>query len=125
MREEIDAILEAGDLMLNAPSDLAEFIDNPSIKRSRTSQILVLFKERLERHRHVPRMYHYVCWASGTVKVRDAWGHAEYLKCSSFNGDFNCGYRGCKDGLIKGVKELDDREQHQNWLLDKVLKELK
>ena len=47
MREKIDAILEAGEMFLNAPDDLAEFIDKPAVKRSRTDQILALICEEI------------------------------------------------------------------------------
>jgi len=49
MREKIDAILEAGEMFLNAPDDLAEFIDKPAVKRSRTDQILALICEEIEK----------------------------------------------------------------------------
>jgi len=49
MKEKIDAILEAGEMFLNAPDDLAEFIDKPAIKRSRTDQILALICEEIEK----------------------------------------------------------------------------
>ena len=78
-------------------------------------------REEIGKLRHIPQKYHYVCWASGTLVVKDKWGDSEYYQCPSFNGDFNCGHRGCKDGLIKGVKEVTDYEKHQNWLLDKIL----
>lgn len=40
VREQIGAILEAGDMFLSLPDDLAEFIDAPSVKQSRVDQIL-------------------------------------------------------------------------------------
>lgn len=40
VRREIDAILEAGDMFINPPADLAEFIDKGAVKQSRTDQIL-------------------------------------------------------------------------------------
>ena len=40
IKEEINAILEAGDMFLSPPEDLAEFIDKGAVKQSRTEQIL-------------------------------------------------------------------------------------
>jgi len=88
-------------------------------------QILTLLKERVGKFRHIPTGYHYVCWASGPVVVQDKWGHNEYYYCPHFNGDFNCGHRGCKDGVIKGVKSLTDYERHQTEMLDRILEVLK
>jgi len=48
MRSEIDAILEAGEMMLNPPDDLAEFIDKPAVKKSRTDQLISLFRRTVE-----------------------------------------------------------------------------
>lgn len=45
LREKIDGILKAGDLFLNPPDDLAEFIDNPAVEKSRTDQVLKACKE--------------------------------------------------------------------------------
>jgi len=84
-----------------------------------------LISEEIAKVENKPRYYHYVCRASGTVKVKDEWGTAEYYYCPCFDGDFNCGYKGCKDGVIEGVKELTDIEQHENWMLDKILSLLK
>jgi len=49
LREKLDAILEAGKMMLNAPEDLAEFIDKKAVKQSRTDQILALIKQNYVR----------------------------------------------------------------------------
>lgn len=48
LREDVDAILEAGDLFLKPPDDLAEFIDSGAVKTSRTDQILALFTAKCE-----------------------------------------------------------------------------
>jgi len=44
IKEQIDAILEAGDMVLKPPADLAEFIDKPAVKWSRTDQIHEAYK---------------------------------------------------------------------------------
>ena len=90
----------------------------------RADQILAPIKQKIEGLRHIAKGHHYVCWASGTVIVVDKWGITEYLRCPYFDGDFNCGYRGCKDGMIKGFEDLTDMERHENSMLDKVLKAL-
>ena len=43
--ERIEGILEAGDMMLNPPDDLAGFVDKGAVKKSRTDQILQACKE--------------------------------------------------------------------------------
>ena len=49
IRDKIDAILEAGEIMLNPPDDLAEFIDKNAVKQSRADQILTLISEEIEK----------------------------------------------------------------------------
>lgn len=44
-REKLGAILKAGDLMLNAPSDMGEFIDKEAIYKSRIDQIFTILKQ--------------------------------------------------------------------------------
>ena len=72
-----------------------------------------------------PEYYHYVCWASGIALVIDKWGEAPTYECHCYNGDFNCGYRGCKSGTIVGGLELQDFQRHQNSMLDDILRSLK
>jgi len=86
------------------------------------TQMLETLREEIEKVENKPSQYHYVCYASGMAKIRDERGSEKTYKCHSFDGDFNCGYRGCKDGIIKGHKELTDIEQHENWMLQKILK---
>lgn len=88
-----------------------------------TEYLLHLLRTRFESLREHPRYYHYVCWGSGTVMVRDKWGHEPTLKCRSYNGDFNCGCRACPwpDGVITGILLLTDDQVHYNTMLDRVL----
>lgn len=72
-----------------------------------------------------PSYYHYVCWASGMALVIDKWGEVPTYECHCYNGDFNCGYRGCKSGTIVGDLELQDFQRHQNSMLDDILRSLK
>ena len=99
----------------------ANFICYPYSEEEETNQLLTLLREGIEKLRYNPTQYHYVCWASGIVKVRDEWGSEETHQCRAFNGDFNCGYRECKTGVIKGRKELRDWERAENEMLQKVL----
>jgi len=86
------------------------------------SKILSYQIEEIKKVENKPSQYHYVCWASGAVKVRDEWGKEPTYQCRFYDGDFNCGYRGCKDGIIEGVKELTDIERHENWMVQKIIK---
>lgn len=95
----------------------------PGGQAERVIQVVkALFKEEIEKLRNEPRWYHYVCWGSGTAKIKDEWGDKEYFYCPCFDGDFNCGNKNCKSAVIEGTKELNEIEQHENWMLDKVLK---
>jgi hypothetical protein len=92
---------------------------------SLVESVFLAISKEIEKGRYKPTQYHYTCWASGPVKVRDEWGTEETYRCRSFDGDFNCGYRGCKDGVIKGYLELTAQERHENEMLDKILTLLK
>ena len=48
LKEKIEGILEAGDMFLNPPEDMAEFIEKGAIKQSRADQILTAFKAHIE-----------------------------------------------------------------------------
>jgi hypothetical protein len=104
---------------------IAEVIDAKILTDVKVRTILSLFQAEIEKLENKPSQYHYTCWASGAVKVRDEWGATETYKCHSFNGDFNCGDRGCTTGIIQGDKELTPIERHENWMLQKILKILK
>ena len=45
LEKGIDTILEAGDMMLNPPDDMAEFIDKAAIKKSRLDQLISLLAD--------------------------------------------------------------------------------
>ena len=96
---------------------------DPEMTDSYTDRIFTLLRDRFESWREQPRYYHYVCWGSGTVMVRDKWGREPTLKCRSYNGDFNCGCRDCPwpDGVITGILLLTDDQVHYNTMLDRVL----
>ena len=82
---------------------------------------------QIQEFRHKPHLYHYRCWASGTVLVRDEWGEEPMYQCHSYNGDFNCGCRNCSwgIGLIRGELELQDFERHQNDIIDDIIRAFK
>ena len=57
--EKLEAILEAGDIVLNPPDDLAEFINKETLKKLRVAQILALIREagyvKLAKDQHLPQ----------------------------------------------------------------------
>lgn len=58
LREKIDAILEAGELILNPPDDLAEFINKSAVSISRVAQILQAFNQWLEEQKALHAVMH-------------------------------------------------------------------
>lgn len=86
-------------------------------------------KHIFEELKNKPWQYHYTCWASGHVKVRDEWGKKPNYQCRSYDGDFNCGCRDCPyedtRGIISGDLVLNDLERWENYGIEKAEKALK
>lgn len=114
-REDINEVIR--DAMMDAASG------DPLMAGSYTDRIFTLLRDRLESLREQPRYYHYTCWGSGTVLLRNSWGTEPTHRCRTYNGDFNCGCRNCPwpDGVITGLLLLTDDQVHYNTMLDRVL----
>ena len=83
--------------------------------------------EEIRKFCNKPHLYHYRCWGSGMVLIRDEWGDEPTYKCHSYDGGFNCGCRKCpwEGGVIDGGKELQDFERHQNSIIGEIIHSLK
>jgi len=86
-------------------------------------EIISQIKEFLNK----PQYYHFRCWGSGVVLIRDEWGDEPTHQCHSYDGDFNCGCRRCpwENGIIEGTPELQDFERHQNSIIGEIVLSLK
>ncbi len=81
LREEIDAILEAGDMFLKPPDDLAEFIDSTAVKVSRTDQVLAKVLPLIEQKDAEIQALHRERNGEVWYWLGDGYDHPENLTC--------------------------------------------
>ena len=82
---------------------------------------------RVEALRNKPHDYHFTCYGHGTTCLINEYRHTPTMVCpyaTDKGGNFTCKPQNPCGGELTGIPALYPSEEHENWMLDKVLKVL-